>query len=214
MRNLLMALVVLLISPARAEMIKIPGKGDYPHNGETVWSTEKKYHKSGLTRNFMNGAPGEHGIVQRDGFLQAEIFPPKLDRPLPFIILMHGCSGMADPTLQRWAHRLEKAFTEQGYGVLVLDSFTTRRVNSTCGPPNYHWGVRRAEDAYSALDYLVENKLAKPEDVFVLGRSNGAWPPSWSPRTMRCAITRIHFAASFARQPVSVWKTQYSPVLL
>ena len=60
MRNLLMALVVLLISPARAEMIKIPWNGDYPHNGETVWSTENKYHKSGLTRNFMNGAPEEH----------------------------------------------------------------------------------------------------------------------------------------------------------
>lgn len=31
----------------------------------------------------------------------------------------------------------------------------------------------RADDAYSALDYLIEKKLAKPDEVYVIGYSNG-----------------------------------------
>jgi dienelactone hydrolase len=36
-----------------------------------------------------------------------------------------------------------------------------------------HWGRRRADDAYSALDYLIEKMLAKPDEVYIMGHSNG-----------------------------------------
>ena len=81
MRIVVLILSISLLAPARAETVKIPWKGDYPHNGETVWSPENKYHKSGLTKNFMNGAPEEHGKVQRDGVLDAELLLPKGETP-------------------------------------------------------------------------------------------------------------------------------------
>jgi dienelactone hydrolase len=204
MRTLMITFLLLLFSHAHAETVKIPWKGDYLHNGETVWSPENKYHKSGLTKNFLNGAPEERGTVRRDGFLQAEVYLPKLDGPAPFVILMHGCSGMTDPTVRKWAARLAKAFTRSGYGVLALDSFITRHVSSTCGAANYHWGIRRAEDAYSALDYLVEHKLAKPEEVFVVGRSNGALAAIMVTEDYEVRDHQHRFAGTFAISPTCV----------
>ncbi len=39
--------------------------------------------------------------------------------------------------------------------------------------PDFHWGRRRADDAYSALDFLIEKGSAKPDEVYLTGQSNG-----------------------------------------
>ena len=201
MRPLLIVLFGLIFNPANAEKIRIPWKGDYAHNSETVWSPDNRYHKSGLTRNFMNGAPEEHGKVQRDGVLEAELLLPHVEQPVPFVILLHGCSGATDRVVQRWSHRVAKALNDRGYGVLILDSFTTRNVQSTCGAPNYHWGVRRVEDAYSAMGYVIEKKLAKPDDVFVVGRSNGALTAIMIAENYEVRNHPYRLAGSFAISP-------------
>src|ERR1700709_1930349 len=121
MRRVFVAIFALLAPPAHAETAKLAWKGDYAHNGETVWSAENKYHKSGLTKNFMNGAPEENGVVQRDGILLGDLRLLQQDRPRSFVILMHGCSGATDPAVKRWAERFSKSFTGQGFGVLILD---------------------------------------------------------------------------------------------
>jgi hypothetical protein len=72
MRLLTLIFAVGLITTAQARKVEITWKGDYVHNGETVWSPENGYHASGLKKNFMNGAPEEHGKVQRGGVLEAE----------------------------------------------------------------------------------------------------------------------------------------------
>jgi dienelactone hydrolase len=56
---------------------------------------------------------------------------------------------------------------------LILDSFGTRYMKHTCGDADLHWGRRRADDAYSALDYLIDQKMAKPDQVYLMGQSNG-----------------------------------------
>jgi dienelactone hydrolase len=201
MRLLLIVLFGLMLEPVNAEKITILWKGDYAHNGETIWSPENKYHKSGLTRNFMNGAPEEHGKVQRDGVLEAELLMPHAEQPAPFVILLHGCTGATDRVVQRWSHRVARGLNDAGYGVLILDSFTTRNVQSTCGAPNYHWGVRRVEDAYSAMSYLIEKKLAKPDDVFVIGRSNGALTAIMTSEDYEVRDHQHRFAGSFAISP-------------
>jgi dienelactone hydrolase len=201
MRLLLIALFSLVFYPANAEKIRITWKGDYAHNSETIWSPENKYHKSGLTKNFMNGAPEEHSKVQRDGVLEAELLLPHVEQPVPFVILLHGCSGATDRVVRSWSRRVAKALNDQGYGVLILDSFTTRNVQSTCGAPNYHWGVRRVEDAYSAMDYLVEKNLAKPSDVFVVGRSNGALTTIMIAEDYEVRNHPHRFAGGFAISP-------------
>jgi dienelactone hydrolase len=195
------ALVAVMSVSVRAEMVTIPWNGDYPINGETVWSFENRYRKSALTRSFMNGAPEEQGRLQHDGVLQAELMLPKQEVPVPFVILMHGCTGATDPVVKRWSHRAAEIFRKKGFGVLVLDSFTTRGVRSTCGSPNYHWGVRRVEDAYSAMDYLIKSNLAKADGVFLLGRSNGALAAIVSAERLEVDTHPNRFAAAFSISP-------------
>src|SRR4051794_13599248 len=98
MRSVLVAAVLIAFArTAEAEKVRIPWKGDYPHNSEDNYSPQNRY-KSGLSKFFNNGAPEEGGRIQRDGFLEAELMRPKgSSGVVPFVILMHGCSGLSPP---------------------------------------------------------------------------------------------------------------------
>lgn len=172
MRILLIAIIVLFFSPANAEQFKIPWNGDFAHNKSRTWSRDNPA-DSGFSRNFLNGTPEEGGKVQKDGELWIEtMLPENSTGPVPFVVLMHGCDGMT-PVTSAWSRHVGKVLNEQGIGVLILDSFTTRKVSQSCGTVDLHWQRRRADDAYSALHYLVENKLAKPDVVYLMGKSAG-----------------------------------------
>ena len=171
---ILAVLLTLTTTMASAETIttKIPWKGAYAHNSSNTWSQNNPYN-SGFSKNFRNGAPEELGMVQKDGELNAEIITPNgSSRQIPFMIVMHGCTGLDNAT-DVWVHHVAQVLNAEGIGVLVLNSFATRFVRKTCGMPDFHWGRRRADDAYSALDYLIERKLAKPDEVYLMGQSNG-----------------------------------------
>jgi dienelactone hydrolase len=192
--------IVCAYTTASAEAIKIPWKGDYAHNFDAIYSPENKY-RSGMSKNFLNGAPEEGGKVQRDGQLVAEIMKPKGSTgPLPFVILMHGCTGWTRPVAV-WAKEKAKIFLSRGYGVLILDSFAPRQVVKTCGSSNYHWGWRRAEDAYSALDYLIESKLANSDEIYAMGRSNGGTAVMMVSTAAYARGHRYKFAGLFAVSP-------------
>ena len=115
------------------------------------------------------------------------------------MIVMHGCGGM-DTVTKEWAHHVADVLTPEGFGVLVLDSYTTRYVDNSCGMPDFHWGRRRADDAYSALDYLIENKLAKPDEVYLMGYSNGGMATFIS-MTKKEEDHKYRFAAGFSIAP-------------
>jgi dienelactone hydrolase len=199
-RCLVVIALMLFATMARAEMVKIPWKGDYSHNSDDHYSPENKY-KSGLSKFFNNGAPEERDKIQKEGALLAEVIKPTGgDGQAPYMILMHGCSGLS-PLVAKWAKEKARVFLDQGYGVLILDSFKTRGVREVCGPPNYHWGWRRAEDAYSALDYLIENKLAIPDQVYVMGRSNGGTAAAMIADAVQVRDHPNKFAAIFAVSP-------------
>jgi len=209
MRNLLAAALILAAPSAYAEKIEIPWKGDYAHNFDDRYSEPAKY-RSGRSKFFNNGSPQEGGKIQKDGFLEAELIKPKgVADAVPYVILMHGCSGLT-PLVAKWAREKAKIFLGQGYGVLILDSFKTRGVKEVCGAPNYHWGWRRAEDAYSALDYLIENKLAKPDDVYVMGRSNGGTAAVMIADAAQVRGHQNKFAAIFAVSPGCIGLTKLS----
>jgi len=173
MRTLWIATIVLCFSPANADQFKIPWKGDYAHNLTATWSRDNK-DDSGFSKNFLNGSPEEGGKVQKDGELWVETVVPEAakDKPIPFVVLMHGCMGMSSLT-SAWAHAVAKKLNTEGIGVLILDSFTTRKVEKSCGYPDLHWARRRADDAYAALDYLIDNNMAKANEVYVMGQSGG-----------------------------------------
>jgi hypothetical protein len=125
MRILLTTFIVLLSSPANAEQFKIPWKGDYPHNSAKHWSKDNPY-DSGFSKNFKNGAPEEFGEVSKDGDLNAEIILPRDSKgPMPFMIVLHGCDGLS--TLEKeWTHHVADLLNSEGFGVLILDSYTAR----------------------------------------------------------------------------------------
>ncbi|MEW6450053.1 MAG: prolyl oligopeptidase family serine peptidase [Pseudomonadota bacterium] len=210
---LVLAGLPCIASAIAGEFVKIPWNGDYPHNNERTWS---KDYELGWSRSFMNGTPQEKGIVKREGVLNAEIYQPKSDGPQPYIVLMHGCAGM-DSNTKKWASEYADFFQRQGLGVLVLDSFTTRGVKESCGKPDGHWGRRRSEDAYSALDYLVARKDADRARVFLLGRSNGGLATVMALEDVMAKHHANKFAMGFALVPACRGKITanfYAPLFI
>ena len=207
MRYFVIVALLVFATAARAEKVKIPWKGDYAHNFDDHYTPQNKY-KSGLSKFFNNGAPEEGGKIQQDGVLEAELMRPKAGADaVPYVILMHGCSGLTPP-VARWAREKARIFLDHGYGVLILNSFKTRNVREVCGSPNYHWGWRRAEDAYSALDYLIDNKLAKSDDVYVMGRSNGGTAAVMIADVYQVRGHQNKFAGVFAVSPGCIGLTK------
>jgi dienelactone hydrolase len=198
MRLLWIFLLTILTSAAYAETVKIKWNGNYPHNSAKIWSRDNP-HDSGYSRNFKNGTPQEFDQVQKDGELNAEILLPKdTTGPVPFMLILHSCTGLHD--VEKWAHDTAKQLNDQGIGALILDSFTTRYVDMSCGTPDLHWGRRRAEDAFSALDYLVGRKLAKPSEIYVMGRSGGG-TTSLVAMTKTMDYHKYRFGAGFPIEP-------------
>jgi dienelactone hydrolase len=205
MRLLLIALLVLFFGSANAAQYKIPWKGDHAHNSDRIWSPDNR-DDSGYSKNFLNGTPEEGGKVQKDGELWVETLTPEnTAAPVPFVVLMHGCMGMSSLT-SAWAHRVARFLNAEGIGVLILDSFTTRKVEQSCGMPDLHWARRRADDAYSALDYLVEHKLARPDEVYVMGQSGGGSATLVAMTTVE-ADHRYKFAAGFPVVPQCIYSS-------
>lgn len=206
------ALLCLFSSAQGGEFITIPWKGDYPHNNEKIWS---KDYTLGWSANFMNGTPEEGGVVQKHGSLKAELFRPKGSGPFPFVILLHGCAGY-EKVARTWAAEYAKALNNIGFGALALDSFSTRKVKESCGPSDGHWGRRRSEDAYSALDYLVEAGLADKNQVYLIGRSNGGLAVLMALEDIMAVHHPNKFAGGFSLVPACAGKKTakfYAPLV-
>lgn len=178
------------------EPVSIKWNGDYPHNNDKVWS---KTYDLGWSKNFLNGTPQEGFKVQRDGSLRGSLCKAREGRG-PFVVLMHGCGGM-DANARRWAQEYVTYFNGKGYGAFILDSFTSRNVHDSCGQPDGHWGRRRSEDAYSALDYLASTGAADMEQVYLVGRSNGGTATVMAMEDVMSKYHPFKFKAGFAMVP-------------
>jgi dienelactone hydrolase len=199
MKSIFLLMSLLFSAVASAQEVRIRWKGDYPHNSTKTWTKDNPY-DSGFSKNFKNGSPEEFGEMQKDGELNAFIYSPKdAKSPAPFVIVLHGCDGLG--TLEKeWTQHVADLLNAQGIGALVLDSFTTRYVDNSCGLADLHWGRRRSDDAYSALDYLIEKKLARADEVYIMGYSNGGTATLVSMTTQEADHSH-RFAAAFAVAP-------------
>ncbi|WP_051709617.1 dienelactone hydrolase family protein [Andreprevotia chitinilytica] len=119
--------------------------------------------------------PGPDGVT-----LSAEYLPPpKGGNDAPAMLLLHGCGGLwtKGGVLMARPARMSSLLQELGYGVLMLDSFTTRGVRETCTVPLAERKISsstRVDDAEFAITWLKARREIDANRVGVLGWSNGA----------------------------------------
>jgi len=92
------------------------------------------------------------------------------------VILLHGCGGLRGAvrtSLKKHASALNRA----GFSTLILDSFKPRNIPTgwVCSSIRRLSAARsyRQKDVRDAVGYLISQKLADPNNLFILGQSNG-----------------------------------------
>ena len=97
---------------------------------------------------------------------------------LPAIIMVHGSGGIS-ASAEAWA----REFGGIGLAVLVLDSFSGRRIVSTVNDQSQLDHLAMAADAYRALRVLARHPRIDPARVAVIGFSKGAVAAVYSATT-------------------------------
>ena len=118
--------------------------------------------------------------------LSGYLYKPKGPGPFDTILMMHGCAGMLDrdgsikPRDAAWL----KIFAEEGYAVLLADSFSKRGHGSICRIRNRPITPSRdrPHDAYGALQWLQAQLFTRPDRIVLVGWSNGAMSMLWAVR--------------------------------
>jgi dienelactone hydrolase len=97
----------------------------------------------------------------------------------PAVLMLHGCSGALTASgkpSQRF-EAMAQHLTRQGYGVLLLDSFTARGARSICGTPLARRTIdmaHRVRDAHGAWRYLAQRPDVQARHIGLMGFSHGA----------------------------------------
>ena len=98
--------------------------------------------------------------------------------PHPTVVMLHGCGGLYSKSGRGSARHLDWALTlrEQGYAVLMVDSFGPRGIDEVCTRQerSVRATVERKRDAWAALAYLQGRRDVDGERVAVMGWSQGA----------------------------------------
>jgi dienelactone hydrolase len=97
---------------------------------------------------------------------------------MPAMVALHGCSGLTkDKQLISWPHgHYVKLLQELGVGILYLDSFGPRGVESICSEPRRLRKVDekiRRLDVYGALTWLAKQPGVDAQRLGVIGWSHG-----------------------------------------
>src|SRR5262245_18349445 len=140
--------------------------------------------RAGNAEGFQMGAVEEHPATSAQAQLPVRLYRPEGPGPAPFVVLLHGCGGLAREAMwTAWVQPWVDHFLAHGVGTAVVDSFGPRGVDQVCNTRNVAaWAVRRADDAYSTRAWLVEQPGV-----------DASASPSWACRTVaapcwpRCA---------------------------
>jgi dienelactone hydrolase len=114
------------------------------------------------------------------------LFRPPARQARTAVIMLHGCSGLLSKSgkLKSRERAWRDIFLDEGYVVLLLDSFTERGYRTICRisladrpvEPN----LQRPHDAYGALRWLQTQPFVRPDRVALAGWSNGAMTMLWT----------------------------------
>jgi dienelactone hydrolase len=104
----------------------------------------------------------------RPATLRATVQRPKGEGVWPALIFLHGCGGLGRRQTA-WADEL----SQQGYLVLVLDSFGARTIRRVCGDRTLFPPPDRAEDVFAAVRALQRRPDVDRARIGVIGWSHG-----------------------------------------
>jgi dienelactone hydrolase len=90
-----------------------------------------------------------------------------IDR-LPAVVLLHGSGGVAG-NVDDWA----QMFNSMGIAAFIVDSFTTRGIQSTVNDQDQLGRLAMTVDAYRALEMLANHPRIDPDRVALMGFSRG-----------------------------------------
>ncbi|MEM1229427.1 MAG: prolyl oligopeptidase family serine peptidase [Pseudomonadota bacterium] len=173
----------------------------------------------------------------RDGLLiQAYVTLPRgaaAGTPLPFVVLPHGGPASRDFLRFDW---LVQLFTSRGYGVLQMNfRGSTGYGRSFRDAGRRQWGKAMQDDVTDGTRWLVEQGLADPDRIAIVGGSYGGYAALMGivrePELYRCAISlngvtdlpkllaadyEFHGGAYMNRHVGDLWKdredlSRYSP---
>ena len=121
-----------------------------------------------ITTSTIKGVPEQ---------IPAALFKPEGPGPFPAVVIMHDCSGLG-PRSSGAPGRWAKELLEQGYVILIPDSFTTRgHASGVCtdsSPSRTEVSpIRRVRDAYAALAYIRTLPYVDRARVGLMGGSHG-----------------------------------------
>lgn len=115
--------------------------------------------------------------------LNAWLAKPKAGGKRPAIVAMHGCAGVTGPRgsllpiYRDWADRL----TGEGYAVLFVDSFGSRRIGPQCAVKERQIIPRdRAADAIAAATWLGQQPDIDASRLGLIGWSHGGSTTLWA----------------------------------
>jgi dienelactone hydrolase len=172
--------------------------------------------RPGNVESFQAGAAEERGARATQGSLPVTIYRPDGEGSVPFVVLLHGCGGLKHDAMWRlWVQPWADLFREHGIGTAVADSFGPRGVNQVCTGAPGAWAARRADDAYSARAWLVEQPYVDARRIAVMGMSNGGRTVL---ATLRTTLKHPEpFVAGVALYPgcqSDITSTFYAPLLV
>jgi dipeptidyl aminopeptidase/acylaminoacyl peptidase len=112
------------------------------------------------------------------------------DRSLPLVLCVHGGPWSRDA----WGYNsLHQWLANRGYAVLSVNfrgstGFGKAFINAS----NLEWGGKMHEDLIDAVDWAVEEGIADPDQVAILGGSYGGYATLWgmtnTPETFVCGV--------------------------
>lgn len=110
--------------------------------------------------------------------LRAYWFAPQGGGVRPAVVMVHGCGGAyaQDGTLNARHRMWGELLSAQGYGALMLDSFSSRGIHELCTQKFSERSLKEADrvgDAYAALAWLRQQPGGDVAHIGLLGWSHG-----------------------------------------
>jgi dienelactone hydrolase len=152
-----------------------------------------------------------HAITFKSGDrtqLTGYLYEPAGEGPFNTVLMMHGCAGMLnkDGSMKTRERAWLDILRNEGYAVMLADSFTDRGYGSICRVKNrpISPSKERPHDAYGALQWLQTQPFVRPDSITLMGWSNGAMSMLWAVRSnapQRPAALKHDFRAAIGFYP-------------